>query len=23
MNECDECKPPKIVKIRYISYTLN
>ena len=23
MNECNECKPPKIVKIRYISYTLN
>jgi len=23
MNECNECKPPKIVKIRYISCTLN
>jgi len=23
MNECNECKLPKIVKIRYISYTLN
>ena len=23
MNECNECKTPKIVKIRYISYTLN
>ena len=23
MNECNECKPPKIVKIRYISYTFN
>ena len=23
MNECNECRLPKIVKIRYISYTLN
>jgi hypothetical protein len=23
MNECNECKPPKIVKIQYIIYTLN
>ena len=23
MNECNECKPPKIMKIRYIGYTLN
>jgi len=23
MNECNECKPPEIMKIRYIGYTLN